>query len=110
VSELSLLCLKARMVSATTDALKQVSSAVATSATAATQPIKTLAKFAADVADTFRERVSRLYSGISGQRCWPMLLGGVTGRWLGRGQTKLRCFVVCASPGRSIPSDGRKRW
>jgi hypothetical protein len=61
-------------VSGATDALKQVSAALATADTAPTQAIKTLAKFAAALTDTFNQRVSAIYSGMSGRVVGPMLL------------------------------------
>ncbi len=45
-----------------------------TAATAPTQAIKTLAKFAADLTDTFNQRVTTVYSGMSGRVVGPMLL------------------------------------
>jgi hypothetical protein len=70
----SLLFTEAQLVSGTTDALKQVSSAVATAATAPSQAIKTLANFAADITNTFNQRVSTVYSGMSGRVVGSMLL------------------------------------
>ena len=70
----SLLFTEAQLVGGATDALKQVSAALATAATAPTQAIKTLAKFAADLTDTFNQRVSTVYSGMSGRVVGPMLL------------------------------------
>lgn len=70
----SLLFTEAQLVRGATDALKQVSAALATAATAPTQAINTLAKFAADLTDTFNQRVSSRYSGMSGRVVGPMLL------------------------------------
>ena len=70
----SLLFSEARLVGGAADALKQVSAALKTAATAPTQAIKTLAEFAAALTETFNERVSSLYSGMSGRVVGPMLL------------------------------------
>lgn len=70
----SLLFTEAQLVGGATDALKQVSAALATAASVPTQAIKTLAKFAADLTDTFNQRVSTVYSGMSGRVVGPMLL------------------------------------
>jgi hypothetical protein len=70
----SLLFTEAQLVRGATDALKQVSAALATAAKAPTSAIKTLANFAADVTDTFNQRVSSVYSGMSGRVVGPMLL------------------------------------
>lgn len=70
----SLLFTEAQLVRGATDALKQVSAALATAGTAPTQAIKTLAKFAADLTDTFSKRVGSVYAGISGRVVGPMLL------------------------------------
>ncbi|HLJ46707.1 MAG TPA: hypothetical protein VKU01_11900 [Bryobacteraceae bacterium] len=69
-----LLFTEARLVRGATDALEQISAALATAATAPTQAIKTLANFAADLTDTFNQRVGNVYSGISGRVVGPMLL------------------------------------
>jgi hypothetical protein len=69
-----LLFTEAELVGGATDALKQVGAALAKEATAPTQAIKTLANFAADLTDTFNNRVSSLYSGMSGRVVGPMLL------------------------------------
>lgn len=69
-----LLFTEAQLVCGAADALKQVSATLATAATAPTQAIKTLAKFAADITDTFNHRVSTNYSGMSGRVVGPMLL------------------------------------
>ncbi len=70
----SLLFTEAQLVGGATDALKQVSAALATGATAPTQAIKTLAKFAAALTNTFNQRVSTVYSGMSGRVVGPILL------------------------------------
>jgi len=70
----SLLFTEAQLVRGATDALKEISAAAASVATTPTQAIKTLAKFAADLTDTFGKRVSSVYSGISGRVVGPMLL------------------------------------
>ena len=70
----SLLFTEANLVCGAADALKQVSASLATAATAPMQAIKTLAGFAADITDTFNQRVSSIYSGISGRVVGPMLL------------------------------------
>ena len=70
----SLLYTEAQLVRGATDALKHVSAALATAATAPTQAIKTLAKFAADLTNTFNQRVRTVYSGMSGRVVGPMLL------------------------------------
>jgi hypothetical protein len=70
----SLLFTEAQLVRGATDALKQVGAALATAATAPTQAIKTLAKFGADITDTFNQRVSTVYLGMSGRVVGPMLL------------------------------------
>jgi hypothetical protein len=70
----SLLFTEAQLVRGATDALKQVSAALGTAAAAPTQAIKTLAEFAAGLTDTFNQRVSTVYSGISGRVVGPMLL------------------------------------
>ena len=70
----SLLFTEAQLVRGATDALKQVSTALATVATAPSQSIKTLAGFAAAITDTFNQRVSSVYSGMSGRVVGPMLL------------------------------------
>ena len=57
-----------------TNALKQVSAAAATAATAPTQAIRTLANFAAGITDTFNNRVKSVYAGVSGRVVGPMLL------------------------------------
>jgi hypothetical protein len=70
----SLLFTEAQLVGGATDALTDISAALGTAATAPTQAIKTLAKFAADLTDTFNQRVSSVYSGMSGRVVGPMLL------------------------------------
>ena len=70
----SLLFTEAQLVRGATDALKHISSGLANAATAPTQAIKALANFAADLTDTFNQRVSSVYSGISGRVVGPMLL------------------------------------
>jgi hypothetical protein len=70
----SLLFTEAQMVGGATDALKNVSAALATAATAPTQAIKTLAQFAADLTDTFNHGASSVYSGVAGRVVGPMLL------------------------------------
>jgi hypothetical protein len=70
----SLLFTEAQLVRGATDALKLISSALAAAATTPTQAIKTLANFAADLTDTFNNRVSSVYSGMSGRVVGPMLL------------------------------------
>jgi hypothetical protein len=70
----SLLRTEALIVAGATDALKQVSAAAATAATAPTQAIRTLAKFAAGITDTFNNEVGSVYSGVSGRVVGPMLL------------------------------------
>jgi hypothetical protein len=70
----SLLFTETELVRGATDALKQVSAALAAADTAPTQAIKTLAKFAAALTDTFNQRVSTVYSGMSGRVVGPMLL------------------------------------
>jgi len=69
-----LLFTESQLVRGATDALKQVSTALATAATAPTQAIKALANFAANLTDTFNQRVSSLYSGVSGRVVGPLLL------------------------------------
>jgi hypothetical protein len=69
-----LLYTEAQLVCGATDALKQAAATLATAATAPTQAIQTLAKFAADITDTFNQRVSSVYSGMSGRVVGPMLL------------------------------------
>jgi hypothetical protein len=70
----SLLFTEAEIVRGASDALKQVSTAMATAETVPTRAIKTLAKFSADITDTFNQRVDSVYSGISGRVVGPMLL------------------------------------
>jgi len=70
----SLLFTEAQLVRGATNALTQVAAALDTAATAPTEAIKTLAKFAADLTDTFNQRVNSLYSGMSGRVVGPMLL------------------------------------
>jgi hypothetical protein len=70
----SLLFTEAQLARGATDALGQVAAALAAAATAPTQAIKTLAKFAADLTDTFNQRVNSVYSGMSGRVVGPMLL------------------------------------
>ena len=70
----SLLFTEAQLVRGATDALKQVSATLATAATAPTQAIKALASFASSLTDTFNQRVSSIYSGISGRVVGPLLL------------------------------------
>ena len=70
----SLLFTEAQLVRGAADALKQVSAALATAATAPTQAIRTLARFAGAITDTFNQRVSSVYSGMSGRIVGPMLL------------------------------------
>jgi hypothetical protein len=65
---------EAQLVCGATDALKHAAATLATAATAPTQPIQTLAKFAADITDTFNQRVSSVYSGMSGRVVGPTLL------------------------------------
>jgi hypothetical protein len=69
-----LLFTEAQLVGGATDALKQVSAALAQAATAPTQAIKTLASFAAALTDTFNNRVSSNYTGMSSRVVGPMLL------------------------------------
>lgn len=70
----SLLFTEAQLVGGATDALKQVSKALSRAGTAPTQAIKALANFAATLTDTFNNRVSSIYTGISGRVVGPMLL------------------------------------
>lgn len=70
----SLLFTEGQLIRGATDALKQISAGLVTAAAAPTEAIKTLAKFAADLTDTFGKRVSSVYSGISGRVVGPMLL------------------------------------
>jgi hypothetical protein len=70
----SLLFTEAQLVRGATDALAQIAAALGTAATSATQAIKTLAQFAADLTDTFNHRVTTVYSGMSGRVVGPMLL------------------------------------
>ena len=75
----TLLFTETQLVDGATDALKQVSAALAAAATAPTQAIKTLAKFAAALTDTFNQHVSTVYSGMSGRVVGPMLLVASSG-------------------------------
>jgi hypothetical protein len=70
----SLLFTEAQLARGATDALAQVGAALTTAATTPTQAIKTLAKFAADLTDTFNRRVTTVYTGMSGRVVGPMLL------------------------------------
>jgi hypothetical protein len=70
----SLLFTEAQIVAGATNALKQVSAAAATAATAPTQAIRTLANFAAGITDTFNNKVGSVYAGVSGRVVGPMLL------------------------------------
>jgi hypothetical protein len=70
----SLLVTEEDLVAGATDALADVSSALGTVTNAPTRAIKTLAKFAAELTDTFNDRVSSIYSGIAGRVIGPMLL------------------------------------
>jgi hypothetical protein len=70
----SLLFTEAQLVGGATDALTQVAAALTKVATAPSQAIKALAKFAADLSDTFNQRISNVYSGMSGRVVGPMLL------------------------------------
>lgn len=70
----SLLFTEAQLVRGATDALSNIAEALPKAATAPTQAIKTLAKFAADLTDTFNNRVRSRYSGMSGRFVGPMLL------------------------------------
>ena len=70
----SLLFTEAQLVGGATDALKNISGALATAATAPTQAMKTLANFAADLTDTFNRRVSSVYAGMPGRVVGSMLL------------------------------------
>jgi len=70
----SLLFTESQLVRGATDALKAIAAAEATAATAPTQAIRALANFAADLTDTFNNRVGSLYSGMQGRVIGPMLL------------------------------------
>ncbi len=70
----SLLFTEAQLVSGAADALKQISASLSLAAKVPTQAVKTLAKFAADVTNTFNERVSSVYLGMPGRVVGPMLL------------------------------------
>lgn len=70
----SLLLTEATMVQSATDALQQIGVALSAAATAPTQAIKVLARFAAELTETFDRKVSSVYSGMSGQVVGPMLL------------------------------------
>ncbi len=70
----SLLFTEAQMLGGATDALKQIAATMSSAATAPTQAIKSLAKFAAALTDTFNNRVGSVYSGMSGRVVGPMLL------------------------------------
>jgi surfactin synthase thioesterase subunit len=70
----SLLFTESQLVSGATNALKQISAAMATAASAPSTAITTLAQFAAAITNTFNSRVSSVYSGMSGRSVGPMLL------------------------------------
>jgi hypothetical protein len=70
----SLLFTEAQLVNGAADALKQISASLSLAAKVPTQAIKTLAKFAADLTNTFNERVSSVFLGMSGRVVGPMLL------------------------------------
>jgi hypothetical protein len=70
----SLLFTEIELVSGATDALKEVSAALAAADTAPAQAIKTLAKFAAALTVAFNQHVSTVYSGMSDRVVGPTLL------------------------------------
>jgi hypothetical protein len=73
----SLLSTESQLVGGATDALKQISAAMATVATAPSTAISTLAQFAADITNTFNSKVTSSYSvdqGMSNRVLGPMLL------------------------------------
>lgn len=70
----SLLFTEAQLVTGASDALKHVSSALDTAAAAPTEAIRLLADFAANLTDTFDDRVRSIYTGMSGHVIGPMLL------------------------------------
>jgi len=70
----SLLFSESQLVRGATDALRDVSAALTTAATAPTEAIRTLSSFAAALTRTFNDRVQTIYSGVSGRAVGPMLL------------------------------------
>ena len=69
-----LLITEEQLVRGATDALKQIAAALPTVATAPTKAITTLANFAATLTDTFNQKVSSIYGGMSDRVVGPMLL------------------------------------
>lgn len=70
----SLLFTESQLVDGATDALKKISEALSNLATAPGQAIAALSQFAANLTNTFNNRVSSIYSGVSGRIVGPMLL------------------------------------
>jgi len=69
-----LLYTESQLVRGAASALQAICAAESTAATTPSQAIRALANFAADVTDTFNQRVSSLYSGMQGRVIGPMLL------------------------------------
>jgi hypothetical protein len=92
----SLLFTEAQLVQGAADALKDSAATAATAATAPTQAITTLAQFAGAITDTFNNRVSSVYSGVSGRVVGPMLLVEATRALGGPGLTPAAMMTLYA--------------
>jgi hypothetical protein len=62
------------MIGGAVDALKQVAAGFSSAAATPTQAIKVLANFAAQLTDTFNQKVNSVYGGMSDRVVGPMLL------------------------------------
>lgn len=70
----SLLFTEAELIDGATKALASLNQGLATASNAPAAAINTLAQFAADLTDTFNNKINSIYSGISDRVIGPMLL------------------------------------
>ena len=72
--------------------------------------IKRLAQYAADITETFNERVSSIYSGVSGRVVGPMLLAEASAAIGSPGiQPAAMLTPVCPEAGSFLDADARQR-